>query len=347
MLKYEQECLLLIKSKIYDSALPTKVRKELEEHMELELLKIDPNKSYRVDVLFDAHVYETDDEFYSFPITRGTPALRQGRKKLTESEIKREKVHAVLSEQLDGIIEVLEAAGMYVEYAYISGEECFVSDSVWVLIHLLEPEQDPGQKKNQSKAKCRCIMPSRSGFYRNLAKAGEMVREWRKREQESEEQEKNERRQHTPHFVCAEELFTEIAQAVHPSDCAQSTLYKEMLYKTAVQTSDWPLTIKSRRIKTDDNTSIDKDTKFDCPEYMIYTQQTTGEWSIEKIGNLISAQDVIVKHGYNLKTTGCIVVLHHVKTVPYTLFKNTAEGLVMVTPEEARGEKKLFLSWNK
>ena len=53
------------------------------------------------------------------------------------------------------------------------------------------------------------------------------------------------------------------------------------------------------------------------------------------------------RHGYNLKGTERIVVLHNAKVVSYTLFKETEEGLVAVTPEEARGEKKLFLSWNK
>lgn len=343
MLKYEQECLLLIKSKIYDSALPTKVRKELEEHMELELLKIDPNKSYRVDVLFDAHVYETDDEFYSFPITRGTPALRQGRKKLTESEIKREKVHAVLSEQLDGIIEVLEAAGMSVQYAYISGEECFVTDSVWVLIHSLEPEQDPGQKKKQSKVKCQCIMPSREGFYQNLEKAVKELEESRLQRKKWEERAKEER---TPNLVQAEALFAEIAKAMYPSDDDQAILYKDMLYKTAVQISEWPFQLKSGA-KTEKNSSINEKTKLDCPEYVIFTQYMTGEWSINPTANLKTAQQAIVKHGYNLNRTDRIIVIHQLKAVPYTLFKETDEGLVMISPEDARGQKKLHLFWNK
>lgn len=343
MLKYEQENLLLIKSKIYDPALPTKVRKELEEHMELELVEIDPNKSYRLDVLFDAHVYETDDEFYSFPITRGTPNLRQGRKKLTESEIKREKVHAVLSEQLDGIIEVLEAAGMCVQYAYISGEEYFVTDSVWVLIKSLEPEQNPGQKKNQSKAKCQCIMPSRKGFYKNLEKALKELEETRLQRKKWEEKAKEER---TPNLVQAEALFAEIANAMYPSDDNQAILYKDMLYKTAVQISEWPCQLKSGA-KTEKNFSINEETKLDCPECVIFTQYMTGEWSINPTANLKTAQQAIVKHGYNLNRTDRMIVIHQLKAVPYTLFKETDEGLVMISPEDARGQKKLHLCWNK
>ena len=346
MMKGKLERIFLPKTMIYDPALATKVREELQRVMKYGILKGGPDQRYQVEVSFSEDVYKTD-EFFSFPVLKETPIQRRGRKYIPESEIRQNKIGDILSEQLDNVIEVFETEGIHVWHALIVGEWAFPEDVVFVSLYTYEPEQEPGEKKKSSRVKTSVIMPSRQGFYRNLAKAGEGLQEWRKREQEREEREKNERLQHTPHFVRAEELFTEIAQAVHPSDCAQSTLYKEMLYKTAVQTSDWPLTIKSRRIKTDDNTSIDKDTKFDCPEYMIYTQQTTGEWSIEKIENLTAAQSTIVNHGYNLKKTDRIVVLHNLKSVPYTLFKNTAEGLVMVTPEEARGEKKLYLSWNK
>jgi hypothetical protein len=179
------------------------------------------------------------------------------------------------------------------------------------------------------------------GFYRNFEKAMKEIQENRSRKQKREEEAR-----HTPNFVCAEELFNEIAQAVYPSDCAEAILYKEKLYKTAIQVSDWPFQIKSGA-KTERGVSIDKDAKLDCPEYMIYTQYTTGEWSIETVDNLKIAQSNIVKHGYNLKRTDRMIVLHNLKVVPYTLFKETDEGLVMIPPEDARGQKKLHLCWNK
>ena len=141
-------------------------------------------------------------------------------------------------------------------------------------------------------------------------------------------------------------MWAEIAHTVYPLDDDKAILYKEMLYKTAVQVSDWPFQMKSGA-KTSSTTPIDKETKLDCPEYLIYTQYTTGEWNLDKTENLKAAQQNIAKHGYNLKITEQIIVLHNSKSVPYILFKETDEGLVVVTPEEARGQKKLYLSWNK
>ena len=74
---------------------------------------------------------------------------------------------------------------------------------------------------------------------------------------------------------------------------------------------------------------------------------TGGSWDMRKVESLQEAQQIIVKHGFKSKRLKSIVVLHNQIAVPYTLFAETTEGLVLVTPEEAHNFKKLHVSWNK
>lgn len=331
---------LLVYSTIYDEELPTKVLEEMAS----EQLHLDPEQNYHVDILFASSVYERE-EFYSFTVSKPSPVLR-GRKKLSEHEIKKEKMYDILSEQRDNVTKALEAAGINVWSSSIIGEERQVSFFVEIIFYSLVPEPEVKGKRKSTEAHVNCVMPSREAFYKNLEKACEIIEEARARRLKEEEKEKEQREQHIPNWFLAEELFSEIAQSMYPSDYDKAILHKEMLYKTEIQVSDWPLQIKSG-VKTKDDAFIDKDTRLDCPEYMIYTQYASGKWSIEKTESLKTAQATIVRHGYNLKSIDRIVVLHHLKSVPYTLFKETDEGLVMITPEEAQGQKKLYLSWNK
>lgn len=89
------------------------------------------------------------------------------------------------------------------------------------------------------------------------------------------------------------------------------------------------------------------ETKIDCPEYLIFRQTSGGSWNIKKIEDLQSANQLITKDGPNKKRYKTIIVLHNAKVVPYTLFAETDDGILPVTPEEARAYKKLLLSWNK
>ena len=332
---------LMVYSTIYDVDLPAKILQEMER----EKLNLDLGQSYDVDVLFDTKVFELD-EFYSFNVTKPRPAPR-GRKKLSESEKKKEKMYEILSEQLDNVIGALKAAGISIRNSAIIGEEHITTFFVDVNFYSLEPEPEVKGKRKSPMGHVNTIMPSRKNFYKNLAEALNMLKEAQDRRIKEEEMEKVQKEQHTPNWYLAEELFSEIAQSMYPFDYEKAVAHKEILYKTAIQVSDWPLHIKSKNKTDGDVPSIDKNTKLDCPEYMMYTQYTTGSWSVEKIENLKVAQNNIVRHGYNLKGTERIVVLHNLKSVPYTLFKETEEGLVAVAPEEAQGEKKLFLSWNK
>ena len=329
---------LWVYSEIYDVDLPKKVLEELAE----EQLRLDPEQAYEVDILFPCEELDAE-EFYLFPISKTSPVSR-GRKNLPEREIKREKMYDVLREQRDHVTEALKTAGINVWSSSIIGEEYLVCFVV-IIFYIHEKEQNLGKKKS-TECHMNSIMPSRKAFHENLIKALEILKEGQERQKREDDMEKAQKEQRTPNLVFAEALFLEIAQSMYPFDCEKALAHKEMLYKTAIQASDWPLHIKSRNNSDGAAPTIDENTKLDCPEYMMYTQHTTGGWNIEKIENLRAAQNNIVRHGYNLKETERIIILHNLKSVPYTLFKDSEEGLVKITLEEARGEKKLFLSWS-
>ena len=108
--------------------------------------------------------------------------------------------------------------------------------------------------------------------------------------------------------------------------------------------SDWPLHICS---KTDKNTesTIDVSTSLDCSEYMLFHRYQGGCWELKSITDLKDAKRIITKDGFNRKQTEAIIVLHNLEPVPYTLHIEIEDGLRPVSAEEARGNKKLFVSW--
>lgn len=65
------------------------------------------------------------------------------------------------------------------------------------------------------------------------------------------------------------------------------------------------------------------------------------------MNTLAAAQSEITKRGYNLKTTARMAVLHRLQPLGFSLFADTAEGLVKVKKQAAAGVKNLNLSWKK
>ena len=76
---------LLVYARIYDVDLPQQILYEIEEKQ----LHFDPEKFYKVEILFDTKVYELD-EFYSFNITNPRP--RPGRKERKGGKVVRHLV---------------------------------------------------------------------------------------------------------------------------------------------------------------------------------------------------------------------------------------------------------------
>ena len=325
---------IIAESTIYDVNLATKAIQAFEQRP----CSLEVGQGYDVEIIFDKNVYERE-EFYSFPLSREEPdGTREGN--LSRSEKRKKIISAILREQLDKVIEAIETLGIVVVNSTIVGD-FFTPNFVRIKIYKCKNDEGSG-KKEAPRRGVKFIMPTRI----TATDLDNKVMELLARQERQERKEQEQREQHSPNWFSAEELFSEIVRAMYPVDEEKAILHKEMLYDTAIQIADFPLYLKSGRNKKEGR-PIDRDARLDCPEYVVYMQHTTGEWSIEKTENLKTAQEIIVKRGYNQKRTERIIVLHNLKSVPYILFKQTDEGLVMVAPEEARGEKKLFLSWNK
>ena len=91
--------------------------------------------------------------------------------------------------------------------------------------------------------------------------------------------------------------------------------------------------------------TIDDGTSLDCSDYMLFQRYQGGRWELKSITDLKDAKRIITKDGFNRKQTETIIVLHNLKPVPYALHIETEDGLRPVSVEEARGNKKLFVSW--
>lgn len=72
-----------------------------------------------------------------------------------------------------------------------------------------------------------------------------------------------------------------------------------------------------------------------------------GSWELKEVNGLKSAQQAITKQGFHYKSTKAVVVLKDLEAVPYTLFAESDDGLIAVSPSEANAHKKLHVCWNK
>lgn len=323
---------------IYDPDLPAKVAKALSDNM----VEVSPEQYFDMDIVFDRHVYR-NTAFYSFPLTKESPQPKGHRPKSKEEQLK-QRMYDILSEQLDRVKQALSGLNVKFASTAIIGDEC---DSHTVIITLYYHEENEKQKDTKKKKQpvfsTNSIMPDRPALAERIAKFmteyfidkmyEDNIKEYRKS-------------QHTPNFVPAEKVFDVIARTICADNLGAIPEIKQRIYRTANITEDWPLRIESKTPATIEN-PVKPDTDIDCPEFMIYKQATDGSWSLENTENLKTAQMALTKKGFNLKRTQAIVVLHNLCPVPYKIFQETEEGLVELSPDEARGQKKLHISWCK
>ena len=154
-----------------------------------------------------------------------------------------------------------------------------------------------------------------------------------------------EKQRHVANWVPAGKLFLAIAEALHSEPAAIADIKNKLISEALVE-SEWPLSVRSRT-KYDTAETLTAETNLDCPEYLIFRLTDGGSWDMKKIENLQAAQQCIVKHGFKSKRFKSIVVIHNEEVIPYALFAEADDGIIQVTPEEAHGYKKLFVSWDK
>ena len=321
---------------IYDPDLPSKAAQALSADM----IEVSPEQCFDMDVVFDRHVYQNAD-FYRFPLTKESLHPKGHEPKSKEEKLK-QRMYDILSEQLDHVKQALGDLKVKIGSTAIIGDECPPNIVVITLYHHEEEEEQKGKKK-KTVYSTNSIMPDRPALTERFAKFMAEYLIDKIHEDNIKEYRKS---QHTPNLVPAEKVFDVIAKTLCADNLDVIPEIKQRIYKTANVADDWPLRIVSATSATIEN-PVNPDTDLDCPEFMVYKQMTDGAWSLEKTENLKSAQMIITKNGFNQKRTQAIVVLHNLNPVPYKLFQETEEGLVELSPDEARGQKKLYVSWKR
>lgn len=323
---------------IYDPELSTKAAKALSADM----IEVSPEQCFDMDVVFDRHVYQNAD-FYRFPLIKES-LHPKGREPKGKEEKLKQRMYDILNEQLDRVKQALSDLNVKFRSTAIIGDEC---DPHTVIITLYYHEEEKKQKETKKKKEpvfsTNSIMPDRPALSERIAKFMAEYLVDKLREENIKEYRKS---LHDPNFVPAEKVFDAIAKALCAGNLTVIPEIKQRIYKTANIAEDWPLRIVSAIPTTIEN-PVKPDTDLDCSEFMVYKQMTDGTWSLERTENLKSAQIIITKNGFNQKRTQAIVVLHNLNPVPYKLFQETEDGLVELSPDEARGQKKLHISWCK
>lgn len=320
-----------ISAEIYELDLAQRI---LESIME-DIPTLGKDLAFGMDIVFNKNVYQKA-EFFQYPISRE----HKGPKPKTQQEKTKQIIYDVLSEQLSKVTTAMEELGFRFGYTAIIGEE-LADNEIVVVLYEEKPVEMPKGKK-QTHFRVNSIIPDRPYVNEQAAKA---LAEFFLRQAREGKLQELMRENHTANWVKADKLFVAIAGALH-YECLDVTAIKSKLISEALMESDWPLRMRSRT-RNDTAELITEETEIDCPEYIMFRLTAGGSWDVKKIESLQEAQQIIIKHGFISKRFQSIVVLHNQIAVPYTLFAETGEGLVLVAPEEAYNFKKLHVSWNK
>ncbi len=315
----------IIAAEIYDTELPQKIYSELSS----KLPELDKEYYYDLDIVFNKSVYQCM-EFYEYPLEK--PLEQKEGKQYKAKEL----ISNILSEQLDQILKEIETL------EFDLGSSGIIGDNIDN--HNIEVTLYRGDKKEYRKngnlmphIRANSIMPDRPYIVEKTVK---FFADMCLRKMEEDKKKELEKNRHTPNMIKAEIIFNALAEVLDDIDT-------ESMLSEAIIESDCPLKLKKRTKTEIANNPISKNTDLDCPEFLLYKENTDGLWTLEKIENLKAAKYIITREGFNLKGTAEIVVLKNLNPVLFSLFEETDEGLVEIDKENARGKKKLNLIWNK
>lgn len=322
-----------VETEIFHTDLPEKVAKVITG----DGFAPEPDLYYDVDIVFDKGVYNKA-EFYQYPIPENKIPKETSRRYSEQDRIK-DTIYAVLSSQLHVTKKAITDLGFLIGSATIIGD---VHDAgVTVIIYESKKPEPAKGRRQPTQFHVNSIMPDRPFLQEQMAKLlADMVMQ-KIREDGLKE---IKRKAHTPNWISADVVFTAISTACISDNTEEAQMLKIKLLKDAEMESDWPLHIHSKTDKNAEST-IDNSTSLDCSDYMLFQRYQGGRWELKSITDLKDAKRIITKDGFNRKQTEAIIVLHNLKPVPYALHIETEDGLRPVSVEEARGNKKLFVSW--
>lgn len=323
---------VVIDTKIYDPELPQKAVQALSS----EMPELEPNERLALDIVFNKAAYQKV-EFYRYELTQD----HKGPVPKTDREKARQMVYDILGEQLDKVVSALKEVDFEFGDTGIIGDD-LEDEAVHIELYRKKASVT-GKGNRQTETNVRSVMPDRPYIVKTATEAfARMFLEHMRKENAIEVAKKN----HTPNWVLAGELFTVISEALSSEHETDTDFTVDKLISKAFMTSDWPLHMRSR-LRADQGDPITGDTPIDCPEYIVFHLNDGGSWELKEVGSLKSAQQAITKQGFHYKHTKAVIVLKDLKNVPYTLFAESDDGLIAVSPCEANAHKKLHVSWNK
>ena len=326
-----------LNANIYDVDLPQKI----VDILQASPLETDPHLYYSLDLVFDKAVYQTV-EFFQYPLEK-FPPIQRGQ--AVDRKQLHDRLSAILSQQFSQVLSAVRGLGIDLSNGAVIGDD--LNNAQEIFLEFYEGKEKEYDKKGRLKpeAMVTSIMPDRP-FIRE--RAAELFTRMALDQAEEAAKKERELAAHTPHMVPAGELFTAVARAIlldkrRKADGEIEALAEQLRLHAAIR-SDWPLEIAFTERP---EAPMAEEFPIDCPEFLLYHEKTAGVWTLKKVSGLAAAQSQITRDGYNRKTTARMAVLHDRKPVGFTLFAETAEGLVKVKKQEAYGIKNLNLSWKK
>lgn len=319
-----------VDAKIYDRSLGEKTVNMI--HEDITRLREEPCLS--VDVVFNRGVYR-DAVFFQYPVSKEIKGQQPG----NERERLKQKIYDVLSEQLDRVTNALEQAGLRFGHTSVIGDDTD-GDSVQIILYRAAQIENSVRGK-QTFARTTSVMPDRPYILEQASRAfAEIVLKQIQEESLKEIAKRN----HVPNWVKADRLFSAVAAGLAIPNAAGVAASANKMLGEAVIESDWPLCMKSKN-REECTEPLTGDTQIDCPEYLLFRLNHGESWDMKKVENIKEAQQFISKQGFRSKQTKAIVVLHKLEPMPYVLFAETEEGLVLVSQAEAHKHKRIHLSW--
>ena len=323
-----------VQTEIFSLDLPEKVAKVLRD----DGVAPKPECYYDVDIIFDKNIYSNPD-FYHYPIPQeNQPNGDAGRQANKESA--KDLIYAILSSQLDLTRAVIEEFGFLIDCAAIIGDEH--GGGVTIVIYEREKPLPVQGRKTQKHFRTCSIMPDRPFIQEQAVKFMADIFLQKIREEGLNEFIK---KTHKPNLIPADKVFLAICEALLEGEVSGIEKLKFNLLSGAQMKSDWPLHICSRSHNNAEGT-IEEDALLDCSEHLIFKRELSGSWELIAVNNLKDAGQIIAKDGFNKEQTETIIVLHNLQPVRYSMHIETKEGLRSVSIKEARGNKKLIVSWD-
>lgn len=321
---------VFVDAKIYDLSLGEKTVNVIGE----DIPHLKEEHCLSLDVVFNKGVYR-DAAFFQYPVSKET----KGPQPRNERERLKQKIYDVLSEQMGRVTDALEQAGLRFGHTSVIGDD-IDGNSVQIILYREAQIENSGRGK-QTFARVTSVMPDRPYI---LEQASKVFAEIVLKQMREENLKEIVRRNHIPNWVKADRLFSAVAAGLAiPNAEGVTTSVNKMLGEAVIE-SDWPLCMRSKN-RGECTEPLTEDTQIDCPEYVLFRLNHGESWDMKKVENIKEAQQFISKQGFRNKQTKTIVVLHKLEPVPYVLFAETEEGLVLVSQAEAHNHKKIHVSW--